>query len=393
MPAKQPSPSTGQRRVALLIESSRAYARELIHGIARYNRECAQWLIEFTPRGLDDRPPAWLKTWKGDGILARISDRRMARALSEKGVPVIDLRRAVRSKGVPVIGPDDAEVSRLVVEHFRRRGFRRLVFVGLPVGAHKAMDDRARHFRRLVRQAGCEHRQLNVDVVTRGDRWETQCRQISQWMEGLDFPCAIMASNDDLGLLVLDACRRVGIRVPDEIAVAGVGNDECLCGLALPSLTSVNLNPRNIGYEAAALLDRMMAGELVPDRETVVPPAGIVARMSSDMVATDDGGVAKAVVFVRKHACDGIQVADVLRHVRIARTSLEPRFKRILGRTVHQEIQRVRLAQVQDFLTQTDVPIKQIAALAGFRHPEYLMRLFRRETGQTLKEYRNSTRI
>ena len=202
-----------------------------------------------------------------------------------------------------------------------------------------------------------------------------------------------MACNDDLGLQVLDACRRAGIRVPDEIAVAGVGNDECLCDLALPALTSVDLNPRKVGYEAAVLLDRMMAGKPVPERETVVAPAGIAARMSSDVVATEDSRVAQAVLFIREHACDGIQVADVLRHVCVSRASLEPRFKRILGRTVHQEIQRVRLSRVQELLAATDMPIKQIARQAGFRYPEYMMRVFRRVTGQTLKQYRNSARI
>jgi LacI family transcriptional regulator len=378
--------------VALLIESSRAYARELIRGIAHFNQERTHWRVEFTPRGLDDPPPAWLKAWKGDGFLARINDRRMARALSGKGVPVVDLRRIIRSEGVPMVGPDDAAVARLVVEHFRQRGFRRLAFVGLPVGAHKTMDARAEHFRRLVEQAGHEHRQLNVKFVTRGDRWETQCRQISRWIKRLDRPCAIMVCNDDLGLQVLDACRRAGIGVPDEIAVAGVGNDECLCDLALPALTSVDLNPQRIGYEAATLLDRMMAGKRVPDRETVVAPAGIVARMSTDVVATEDARVAQAVLFIRQYACDGIQVADVLRHACVSRASLEPRFKRILGRTVHQEIQRVRLSRVQELLAATDMPIKQIARQAGFRYPEYMMRVFRRTTGQTINEYRKANR-
>lgn len=378
-----------QRRVALLIESSRAYARELIRGIADYNRQHKSWSVEFTPRGLDDPPPPWLKAWSGDGVLARINDRRMARALTDKGVPIVDLRRILRCEGVPTVGPDDAAVTELVVEHFRRRGFRRLAFVGPAVGSHRAMDARAELFHRLVAQAGHEHRQLNVKPVARGDRWEKQCGQISRWIERLHRPCAIMAWNDDLGLQVLDACRRARIRVPDEIAVVGAGNDECLCDLALPPLTSVDLNPRKVGYEAAALLDRMMAGKPVPGRETAVAPAGIVTRMSSDVMATEDALVAEAVRFIRQRACEGIRVADVLRHVCVSRASLEPRFKRILGHTVHQEIQRVRLARVQELLVATDMPIKQVARQAGFRYPEYLMRLFRRVTGRTLKEYRN----
>lgn len=380
-----------QRRVALLIESSRAYARELIRGIARFNRERAHWRVEFTPRGLDDPPPTWLKAWKGDGILARINDPRMARALTDKGVPVVDLRRTVRREGIPQVGPDDAAVAQLTLEHLRQRGFRRFGFVGLPPGTHKAMDIRAEHFRRLVEEAGCEHHQLNVRAVSGGDRWEMLCRQIGRWIKRLDRPCAIMTCNDDLGLQVLDACRRLAIRVPDEVAVAGVGNDVCLCDLALPGLTSVDLNPQKIGYQAAALLDRMMQGKYVSDRETLVAPERIVARMSTDVVATDDPWVARAIVYIRARACEGIQVADVLREVHLSRAALEPRFKQALGRTVHQEIQRVRLARVQELLAVTDMPIKQIAHEAGFAYPEYMMRVFRRATGQTLKQYRNAT--
>lgn len=381
-----------KRRVALLIESSRGYARELIRGIARYNREQPHWLVEFTPRGLDESLPVWFKEWKGDGILARVNSRHMANALLKKGVPVVDLRRAVHHKSLPSVGPHDAEVTVAVVDYFRQRGFQRFGFVGLPAGTHKAMDIRAEHFHRLVKEIGCEHQEFLIRPVVKGDRWDKQCHQILRWIKKLDQPTAIMTCNDDLGLQVLDACRRAEIRVPDEIAVAGVGNDECLCDLTLPSLTSVDLNPGQIGYEAAALLERMMDGQEVLATETKISPRGVVSRMSTDVVATEDVRVADAILFIRQHACDGIRVVDVLKQVHASRATMEPRFKRILGHTVHQEIQRVRLGHVKELLGNTDLPIKQIARQTGFEYPEYLMRIFRKETGQTLKQFRESAR-
>ena len=258
---QRPKREPDQRRVALLIESSRAYARELIRGIAQYNREQQRWLLEFTPRGLDDPPPAWLKDWQGHGVLARVNDRRMINALVKTGVPVVDLRRIVRGDSVPTVGPNDATVAKMVWEHFCERGFQRFAFVGLPRGVHRAMDARAEHFLRCVRDRGSECHELRVRQPERGDRWDRQCRQIRRWLESLPTPIAVMACNDDVGLKVLDASRRASLSVPDQIAVAGVGNDECLCDLALPALTSVDLNPRQIGYEAAALLDRMMEGD------------------------------------------------------------------------------------------------------------------------------------
>lgn len=381
-----------QRRVALLIESTRSYARELLLGIACYNQERRRWLVEFTPHGLDETPPVWFRHWQGDGVLARVNDPSMAAAIRAKGVPAVDLRRAVQRRGMPSMGPNDAQVAQLVFDHFRDRGFRQYAFVGLLAWPHKARYARAEHFQRLVRAAGFEHFEFDVPIVEKGDLWDQQCRHLVRWLKELPRPAAIMTCNDDAGLLVLDACRRAEIPVPGEIAVAGVGNDECLCDLAVPPLTSVDLDPRRIGYEAAAWLDRMMDGQAGPQKEIQIAPRQIVARMSSDVMATDDDRVAKALRLIRERACEGLRVGEVLRHVCLSRTALEPRFKQVLGRTIHQEIQRVRLERVRELLAETDLPLKRIAQAAGYRYQEYLMRAFRRATGQTLDQYRKTAR-
>ena len=290
------------------------------------------------------------------------------------------------------MGPDDAQVAQVVFDHFRDRGFRRYAFVGLLAWTHKARYARAEHFQRLVGTAGFELFQFDVPILEKGDLWEQQCRHIIRWLKQLPRPLAIMTCNDDAGLLVLDACRRAEIPVPGEIAVAGVGNDECLCDLAVPPLTSVDLDPRRIGYEAAAWLDRMMDGQAGPQEEIQIAPRRIVARMSSDVMATDDERVAKALRLIRERACEGLRVAEVLRHACLSRTALEPRFKQVLGRTIHQEIHRVRLERVRELLAETDLPIKRIAQAAGYRYQEYLMRAFRRATGQTLDQYRKTAR-
>ncbi len=386
----RPSRQRQQRRVALLIESSRAYAREVIRGIAQYNREHQNWLVEFTPRGLEDPPPAWLNSWHGDGILARVNDRRMAGTLRRKKLPVVDLRRRIPVQGVPWVGPDDAAVCRLIWEHFCERGFVHFAFVGEPRGLHGAMDARAERFRELVCSRGAPCYEIHLDDAQAGDRWNKQCKELRRWLATLPLPVAVMACNDDVGLRVLDACRRASLRVPDQVAVAGVGNDECLCDLSLPELTSVHLDPRRIGYEAAELLSRMMEGERDQHREYLVAPRQIVARRSTDVLVTDDPLVAKAILFIREHACDGIDVRAVCRHVCRSRSALEPRVKQILGRTVHQEIQQVRLNRARELLASTDLPIKQISKASGFRYPEYLMRVFRQTTGKTLKQYRKA---
>ena len=360
--------------------------------MAQYNREHKGWSIQYTPRGLDDPPPTWLAEWEGDGILARINDQRMADAVSKKRVPVVELRRAIRQRDMPSIGPDDAAIARLAAEHLRDCGFRDFGLVGLTRGTHPAMDRRADNFERFLADQGIPCSRLHLGRPGRGDYWEREWAAIIAWLRRLPKPVGVMACNDDTGLMVLDACRRAGILVPDEVAVVGIGNDECLCELGQPSLSSVDLDPQRIGYEAARMLDTLMAGRSLDESYALAPPKRVIARASTDVLATADQGVVRAVRFIREHACDLIRAADVLKEARMSRASLEPRLKRILGRTIHQEIDRVRVARVKELLISTTAPLKQIASQAGFRYPEYMMRVFRQATGQTPGEYRRSVR-
>jgi LacI family transcriptional regulator len=381
------TPSSLPRRVALLVEASRAYARGLVRGVARYNREHERWSVYFAPRGLSDPLPAWLENWRGDGILARIENRRMAEAVTRTGLPAIDLRRALDGLGMPTMGPDDAIVARLAIDHLRGRGFRHFGYFGPWPGVHPALDARRDHFHRLTDEAGfvCS----TFRSRRRSNRsWEEELGRIVEWIADLPKPVGVLACNDDYGLQLLDACHRSGVLVPDEVAVVGVGNDDCLCNLSLPPLTSIDLNPQRIGYEAARLLDRMMAGESPPAQHMVVEPRGIQTRRSTDVLATEDEAVIRAVKFIRGHAGQRIQVADVLKHVKMSRASLEPRVKRVLGRTIYQEIQRVQIERVKELLLGSSAPLKQIASQAGFRYPEYMMRVFRQTTGLTPREYR-----
>ncbi len=390
MRKRSPEHAGTRRSVALLIEATRSYARGLVRGVARYNREQQRWSLHFLPQGLGEAPPKWLANWQGDGILARIDDRQMADAVLATGLPAVEMRRRHLDLGLPTIGPDHKAVAQLAAEHLRQRGFQHFGFCCSPRGSHPTTDALAESFVQSVGRAG---RACKVLYLPRGRSTapgEDQLAAIRRWLMRLPKPLGVMACNDDRALQVLEVCRRNGLRVPEEVAVVGVGNDDCLCNLALPSLTSVDLNPQRIGYEAAELLDRLMGGEPAPQAHTLVEPRGIAMRLSTDVLATDDQAVVTAISFIREHACEGIQLADVFRHVKMSRAALEPRFKAALGRTVYQEIQRVRIERVKQLLAETDLPLKQVAHRAGFQYAEYMMRVVRRVTGQTAKQYRES---
>ena len=189
---------------------------------------------------------------------------------------------------------------------------------------------------------------------------------------------------------MLDACAREDIAVPEEVAVIAVDNDELLCGLSNPPLSSVIPNPQRIGYEAAELLDRLMSKEASDHDNIEIPPLGIASRQSSDILAIEDPDVAAALRYIREHACHGITVHDVLDHVPVSRSWLERNFRKRLNRSPQAEIRNVQIKQCKALLATTDLSLERIAGLTGFEHPEYLSVVFKRETGQPPGQYRRS---
>lgn len=381
------------KKVAVLIESSRGYGRGLIRGIGKFADENRNWQIEYRPRGLSEPVPHWLKNWQGDGILARINDRRVLRLLKKTGLPVIDLRRMFRSSSIPQVGPDDREAVRMAFEHFRSRGFQRFAFVGIPRREHAFMDLRRTSFRRLANANKFSFQELEISLEEFDGSDSQGERRLTCWLKSLPSRTAVLAGNDDLGLQVLNACRTVEIAVPESLAVAGIGNDECLCGVSSPQMTSIDLNPIRIGIEAATMLQRMMDGEEETPASILIKPNRIVPRESTNTVASDDDLVSAMIQYIRQESCNGIDVRAVVARSKVSRTSLENRFKASIGHTVFQEILNVRLERVQELLVSTDWTIKEITAKSGFTYPAYLMYTFQEKFGMTMKEFRRAYRF
>ena len=376
------------RHVAILVETSRAYGRGVIRGIARYNRERGRWSTYFQPRSLGIPPPTWLKTWKGDGIIARIDDDATTRIVTKVAVPVINLRSTLPNLTFPFIGVDNRAVANLAAEHLLERGLRNFGLCGFSYGYHQGFDIRQEHFKKTIENAGFPCDQCLVSRKgAHLPSWEAEQNRIAEWLASLPHPVGIMATNDDLGLQVLDACRRIGLTVPDQIAVLGCENDEYSCGLSIPPLSSIDPNSEYVGYRAAELLDRLMAGGRFPERTSEVKPLGVIPRQSTDILATDDQKVTQALSFIRNHACRPISVLDVVNHVHVPRTTLQIRFKNVIRRTLHQEIKRVRISKARELLSLGNIPIKQVAWASGFKNVQYFTRAFCNVTGQTPAKY------
>lgn len=376
------------RTVVVLIESSRAYGRGLLRGVARYQRESGHWSIYVRPHGLGDPPPTWLRRWQGDGVLARIGDRRMATAVRATGLPAVDLRGMLRNLGIPFLGVDNRAVAELAAEHLLQCGLRHFAFCGVPRGAQWYLDDRCDHFVARLARAGQGVEVFPAGNARRADTWEQDQRRLADWITGLPRPIGIMACHDDRGLQVLDACRRAGAAVPDEVAVIGVDDDEVLCIMSTPPLTSIDLNPERIGYEAAVLLDRMMDGAAPPAKPSWLPPRGVVARQSTDILTVDDTEVASALRFIREHACEGLRVHEVLKRVSLSQSVLERRFHKLLGRSPKAEIARVQVECAKRLLSETTLSLEAVSRKAGFHTASYLSDVFVRKVGLTPGAFR-----
>lgn len=407
-----------RRSVALLIETSNGHGRGLLDGVVAYVKELADWSVYLTEQERGAVPPNWLKNWCGDGIIARIETDDIADQLRGLHVPIVDLSATRHVKGIPWTSTDDSAIAALGVQHFMDRGFHNLAYCGDPGFAWSNL--RRDRYRELTLAA--ERKFFEYQSTHRYDPlfdWEQEKTRLGHWLTTLPRPVAIMACYDFQAQQVLDACRQSRIAVPESVAVLGVDDDRLICELAEPSLSSIIQDTHATGYEAARLLDEMMDAQLTASRPQhpsnnhhslgrsnyprdkslsklttttdpplLTKPLGIMVRESTDTLAIDDHEISEALQYIRRHAHANIRVADVLKTLSLSRRSLEHRFKKLVGRTPHEEIQRVRLNSVKRLLSETELSIAAIAERSGYEHGEYMTAVFRRVTGLTPTEYR-----
>jgi len=386
-------------QIALLIESSRNYGRGVLRGIARYAHAHGPWSFFVQERELHSGIPKWLQHWKGDGIIARIESRRMAAQLLKLNSPVVDVLGSFRFPKVPAFDTDAAIVAKLAADFFLKAGFKHFAFSGyegIPFS-----DRRAAAFAEYLGRQGksvlempATHRISNASDIQATEQHGMMANQITaRWLKDRPHPLAVFACNDVRAQQVLNACRHYNIRVPEEIAVMGVDNDDVLCNLCEPPLTSIEPNTDLLGYEAASLLARAMAGKKVPTQFTQIPPLRLVERASTDIIAMDDLVMVEAVRFIRNDVGRGIAVKDVLAHVNRSRTDMEQRFRRWLGTSIHDHIEHQRLERVCQLLRETEYNLGEVARRSGFTTAAHLCSLFKKSFKQTPTNFRKGGRI
>lgn len=385
MPAQQ----CHRRTVAVLCGTERQFYRDVLRGVGDYLQRHEDWTIASEPTLL---PPATLRRAHAsiprdcDGVIALIGDEQQHLALRQRGVAVVNLSSVYWHRDLPSVTTDSAALAALAFEHFMERGFRTFAYCDLD----RWSRSRREPFVDVVERAGFTCHAFTVEPSRSGD-WRTgrDRGDLARWLAKLPKPVAILAHNDIRGRHLIDVAVGQGIRVPEEACILGVDNELPHCELCSPTLSSIETDAIRIGREAAALLDRAMVAGAGPGMHVRIPPRGVVTRRSTDVRITRDPLVSEAMEYIGKHAIEGIDTSDVMRHLVVSRTALGRRFQRALGYSPHEAIVRARLEAARRLLHDTRLTVDVIAERTGFRHGEYLTAVFRRRCGMTPRAYRD----
>lgn len=374
------------RHVMLIIETSKVYGRGLLDGIGRYAMAHGQWSLYVEERGLEEEPSRLLRRWKGDGIIFRSTGRAMVQAIRRKGVPAVDTNSAVLGHGFPLVYADEDRIAQLAVTHFLERQFEHFAFCS--IDQSRWVQWRREAYLRHLARLGLPAHVMAGDTLAELT-WEQQLRRLAAWVAELPKPIGVLAANDVCGMRLIAACRTVGLRIPEQVAVLGVDNDEVLCRLTSPPLSSIDPGASTIGHRAAALLDDLMRGAPPgPSRFGFLPAEW--SRVSRPTPWRSRTRISPGPLsFIRERACEGIGVEDVVENVGISRATLERKFAACLKTTPRQAILRVQMERVKCLLTETTYSLEKIAGWTGYKSQSHLSVAFKREFGLTPGEFRN----
>jgi len=380
------------KKVALRFSLTSGFSREVVQGVIAYTRKHGPWQIDIR----SEEPVAltsWaeLRHWDGDGIIAPVYRKEHIRMLQKKGIPVVNTAASLEKMPFPSISFDDEAIGRLAAEHLLEHKLDRFAFIGPKEWDYSVL--RCNSYAKVLSEQNAPCTKCWIRPASTSKQLNETWIESSHYLDAikqLQPPMGVFASNDRVGYGILQACRQLGLRVPEDICLISVDNDEILCNLAYPNLSSIALSGEEFGYKAAAMLDAQMRGTPMENDTVLIPPERVVLRNSSDFLTVEDRHVADALRYIRNHSGRFIDVSDVLSVMPISRRSLERRFQEIVGHGVYKEISRCHVEHAKELLEQTDWPISRIARESGFNSTNRFEATFRKEIGMSASAYRKS---
>ena len=379
-----------RRKKRLLVIGTEGYfGREVLRGIDAYCGQAGNW--EFHMEGgvsadTGTRVRHAIRGWRAEGVIARIMSASVEHMVRRSGLPAVNFS-GVFELDMPTVRTDDAAVGLLAARHFLDNGLKNFGFYAR-TGESYATRRCGGFIRELAKaESDCDVFIDRFDGATESN-WVQNRQRMERWLLSLPKPVGVMCIHDFHGLDVIRACGQLGLRVPDDVAVVGVDNEELICRMCNPPLSSVQVDQQRVGFEAARLIDRLIQGRQPPRMPILVAPRHVVMRQSSNIVAVDDPQIAAAIRFIRDHASEPITIKHILREVPISRRAMEIRFVKLLGRTPREEMTRVRIARAKSLLAETQMSIPAVARAAGFTSRVSFFHFFRRIVGVTPRQYR-----
>ncbi len=384
-------------QVALLFETNEQAHRDILSGVLRYVRNHGPWSLHVTEGRPGEQRLLTMKAWGGSGIIGVIQNRAYAQAILAAKVPAVLIDPVDASQLPPglldlhsVMASDQQAIGEMAAAFFLERQYQEFAYVGEVHGINWSRN-RGEAFAEAAKRSGCTCHTYGPLTARQKKDWGFERERLCKWLISLPKPCALFAAMDVRGRQVLDACLTAGIDVPREISILAVDNDELICEATTPPLSSIQLNTERMGFEAARLLDRhLRSSRKLKRTNRTFAPVQVVSRQSTDAVQIADRVVSEALSYIWLNAQSPVGVPDIVKHIGVSRRLLEQRFRKVMHRTLQEELQRTRLKRARILLTETNLSVTAVARACGFTSKSYLGKVFRREHQITMSQYRKT---
>lgn len=326
---------------------------------------------------------AALRRLRIDGLITRVASRAEETVLARAGIPVINVSGRYHAGRLDNVCNDDERVGHMAAAFFQRRGFASFAFCGNE--RHRSSRLRRAGYHEKLKSWGYTSEDLILPELPEGGTPSLRAvERMGEWLQGLSRPVALFAFNDAIARAIAEACSEQGVKIPDDVAVLGVDNDDTQLGFSAVALSSIELNRRRIGLLAAQRLRDRVSGVAKEPATERVPPLKIVARGSTDKLAVNDPAVAEALDYITEHLGNAIYVDDIAREVGVSRRSLEVRFRAALETSVYAEVQRQQLDRARVLLQESPrMTIAEVAYACGFQDARHLNVVCRKKLGCT----------
>jgi LacI family transcriptional regulator len=384
---------THQLKIALALPDSKPWGiTRLFNGINNYASE-HKWLLTVcpvNPESSDDFPVdlSRLESWHVDGIILHANNFKQLDLFRDWNVPVVNIGEDLNfGRQIPRLAFNNQRIGRLAAEHLIGLGLKNLAYHG--VQGRWYSDERLKGFKQTALESNLKSHSFLLPHMTRDALWNERYEPIKRWLKTLPLPVGLFAVNDYRALIVLTACREIGLRVPEDVAVIGSDNDLMVCEFTAPTLTSVCINAYHMGYESAALLDQLMQGKPSPVDPVLIDPSEVMARASTDVLHADDPAVKRAIQFMRQNFAESFTMDAVAEEVRVSRRLLEMRFRAERKTSPAMFLVQLRLQKAKTMLAEPDSkPEKEIARACGFGTGKNLRAAFRRILNESPDTFR-----